>query len=319
MKRPQTLLTMALAALLLCCGETTGRAPTETTDRQVSGYGEAPALEEYISTLQQGYRDCVQQGIFFFQGVTPPNEQAYRAIVRNYRESGLETLPTQDRQALLLVAQIAFLSYADTLRYSVAVVENDTDIHDAQAQAVLEEVYSLDQERFLSARRVAGTGVSWPWPVWARQDDESPPEIRQFLNRPVEDPDGSWFVPETVWEKRDDRWSCLKVRIDSMTWAYSAWAYLENFRAFGLGIPLQRDSVGGRPAHRLSGIGAEQQDLTYWLDAETLWLRQYEYEEDGIRYTVKLEAVNEEIRIEPPDVDVPCVEHEPSGEATPAP
>lgn len=71
---------------------------------------------------------------------------------------------------------------------------------------------------------------------------------------------------------------------------------------------MQRDSVDGRPAHKFQGVGAEQRDLTYWLDAQTLWLRQYEFEEDGIRYRVKLEAVNEDIRIEPPDVEVECVE-----------
>lgn len=50
--------------------------------------------------------------------------------------------------------------------------------------------------------------------------------------------------------------------------------------------------------------------MQYWLDAETLWLRQYQYEEPSdALITVKLKAINEDISIEPPDVDVECVEN----------
>jgi hypothetical protein len=60
--------------------------------------------------------------------------------------------------------------------------------------------------------------------------------------------------------------------------------------------------------------------LDVMADAETLWLRQYQYEDSsGALITVKLEAINEDIRIVPPDVDVPCVEGTPTGEETPAP
>jgi hypothetical protein len=320
MRRLQILVTVALATFLVHCGGTTGGGRTQTTDQQFSGYPNAPPIEDYISSLREGYQTYIEEGGFFFQGMTPPNEEAYMAIARNYRQTGLETLSSQDREALLLIAQTAFLSYAETIRYSVAVATNGTGAQGEQsAEAVLEEQYSFDEEHPLVARRLAGAGLSWPWPVWARRDEGSPPETRQFFGRPMQDSHGSWFVPETVWEKGDDHWSCLKVEIDAMTWAYSNYAYLENLRALGLGVLLKRDTVGGRSAYKFSGIGAEQQDLIYWLDAETLWLRQYEYELDGVRYRVKLEAVNEDIRIKPPDVDVPCVEETPSGEETPAP
>jgi hypothetical protein len=309
MKRLPTLLTMAVAGLLLHCGDTTtGTTPTNTTDRQVGVYGSPPPLERYISWLQQGYRDYLRRGIFFFQGMTPPDELAYKALAHGYAETGLEGLSTGDRQTLLLVAQIAFISYADTLRYSVAAVGDDRN----EAGGILEEVYSLHQERSIAARHFTGTGVSWPWPLWPHQDPDSPSETVQLFDRPTDRPGGGWFVPETVWNKQSQTWSCLNMEIDDITWAFGYDAYLENLRGLGLGVLLERDAVEGRPAYKFSGVGAEQRDLIYWLDAETLWLRQYEYELDGIRYTVKLEAVNEDIHIEPPDVDVPCVEETPS-------
>ena len=84
------------------------------------------------------------------------------------------------------------------------------------------------------------------------------------------------------------------------------------FGRFARGKLEERDILDERPAYRMAAESIESYpDITYWLDAETLWLRQYAYEEDGIRYTIELEAVNEDITIEPPDVDVECVEEQP--------
>lgn len=115
-----------------------------------------------------------------------------------------------------------------------------------------------------------------------------------------------------AWDRRGAGWVCSAVKAGREEWSSAQMAYLALFADYALGDLMGSDAIGGKPAYRFTSERPPRYvAITYWLDAETLWLRQYEYEEDGVRYRVKLEAVNEDIVIEPPDVDVECVEQEP--------
>jgi len=112
-----------------------------------------------------------------------------------------------------------------------------------------------------------------------------------------------------TWDRTGNVWKCGRFKGSGDAWGTAQLVHLGRFANYARGEFLNRDVVDGSGAYRLRAKGeGSDPDAVYWLDAETLWLRQYEYEEDGIRYTVKLEAVNEDITIEPPDVDVECVE-----------
>jgi hypothetical protein len=302
---PALTLTMAL---LTSCGSSMS-APAPSTSAPGIIYGEAPPVEEYLSNLRE-LESLAAPGSIFFGELDPPSQEEYRAIVRRYREQGLDALPREERESLLLVAQFAFLAYGDTLRYSLVAQGTEGNPQDRQhGQAVMEEVYLHDPGLLPAAVRTTGTAIGWPWPLWPRWDPDAPTEVRAFLEYPSPDAKEK-FPAETVWINDTGEWTCLRWEFDSFTWAFTYGPYFSKFGRFAHGDLIGEDTLDGRPAYKFEGPNVGEKQITYWLDADTLWLRQYEYEEDGIHYLVKLEAVNEEITIEPPDVDVECVEEE---------
>jgi len=161
----------------------------------------------------------------------------------------------------------------------------------------------------------------WGWlsdPLWyTNAPDESVGFVSEWSGE-------SQFVTSTEWEKRDGRWTCTIATGEATPFALAMGVRVGNLQDYVLGDLLGPDEVDGHAAYKFYNLDRTTgREITYWLDAETLWLRQYEYEGggcdesgcwgEGIRYTVKLEAINAPIRIEPPDVDVPCLEEEPPG------
>jgi hypothetical protein len=252
-----------------------------------------------------------------------PSESEYRQLVARYREQGLEGLSEEDRHLLVAVAQVAFEAYPDILRYSVTAEETRAGSAQGRGgEAVLEEVYRHPPAAPpLAARRVQGRAIMWQWlsdPLWYA---DAPSDRLEFLEFFVADqPSETLFATWTEWDKRDDGWTCITGTGEATPFALAEGIRLGNLQDYVLGDLLGPDKVDGGAAYKLYSLNRTTgREITYWLDTDTLWLRQLQYEEDGIRYTVKLEAVNEDIRIEPPDVNVPCEEEQPSGGSTPAP
>jgi hypothetical protein len=177
--------------------------------------------------------------------------------------------------------------------------------------AVLEEVYAMwNGLQVIVARQVVGSAIEWRRSL-AEYNPDAAPERREIYEVPSK---SSEVVTSEVWDKSPEGWKCTKQTSEGGYYGLLGLAYEGRFSHLAKGTLLGEDTIDKRPAYRL--VLAEDRlqsvpEITYWLDAETLWLRQYEYEEDGIRYTVKLEAVNEDITIQPPAVDVECVEEQP--------
>jgi hypothetical protein len=282
---------------------------------QVRIYGDPPPLEEYRSGLGD-YQFIAES--FDPQG-TVLSDERYRALVAKYRQGGLDSLSETERVSLLYVAETAFLAYAATLRYSVS-SDGPVDAGGIpMVSATLEELYqdveapSEDLSWHLhvpsvAARRIQGSSVSWSWGQLPARNPQAPTERREFFDFHPE----TNFVTSATWDRDGGAWKCATFKGTDANWGLAHLAYLGRFGSYARGDLEGRDTLEGRPAYRFSIRGDPAwEDQTYWLDAETLWLRQYEYEQDGIRYTVKLEAVNEDIRIKPPGVIVECGEGKP--------
>lgn len=295
-KRVSALVAIAVAAALLTSCASSERAPAST-------YGNRPAMEEYLDNLGT-YEPFVE-----LAAGRQPTKQEYEAIVQSYRAGGLEGLADDDVRVLLAVSQMAFLSYQRTLRYSIVARETGPlDGGGLKGDAVLEEVYVMwNGVRAMVARRLAGRAIEWRRSL-AEYNPNAGPERLDIFEVP---PETSEVVTEVVWEKSSSGWRCTQQTSYGGYFGLLGLGYEGRFSQLAKGTLLGKDAIDQRAAYPLLLKGDSVQsipDITYWLDAETLWLRQYEYEEDGIRYTVKLEAVNEDITIEPPDVNVPCVE-----------
>jgi hypothetical protein len=299
------ILTLLLAASILLSGAScSSSGPHEVGNGTTSGdiYGDAPPLEDYRRMLGE-LEPLMEEGGVFFGQSRGPSEAQYEAIAAEYRRRGLKALSADDKQKLILVAQIAFLAHVDTLRYLMTAEDAEKDSQDGHyTDAVLEEVYRHRLALSVAARHINGGRVSWSWVSAPVLDSKAPDERLEVF----EDlPDDAELI--TSWDNRSGEWQCSATKISGSDWGMAHVDYYSAFRGFASGQLVGTDVVDGRDAYRFQGA-----ELDYWLDADTLWLRQYEYERDGIRYTVKLEAVNDDITIEPPDVDVPCVEETPS-------
>jgi hypothetical protein len=294
-------------ALVLVISGAAGLTCSSSPQRQPgAAYGPAPGLEEYRSGLA-GYEFIAES---FDPEGTLLGDEEYRALVAKYREEGLGSLSNAERVSLLSVAQTAFLAYAVTLRYSVS-SDGPVDAGGvAMVSASLEEVYRHLSMPSVAARRIVGSGISWSWTRFPARDPETPDERREFFEF---DPEDAKFVTSMTWDRAGRAWKCATFKGSGGAWGMTHLVHLGRFANYARGEFLGRDVVDGRLTYRLRAEGEGfDPDVVYWLDADTLWLRQYEYELDGIRYTVKLGAINEDITIEPPDVDVPCVEETPS-------
>jgi hypothetical protein len=301
LKKPLWVLAAALGgALLTSCGSGS-QAPAGI-------YGNPPAVEDYLEALTGDYE--LLPRLFQPERENALSKGEYRGLVETYRRSGLEALPAPDRLSLLAVAEAGFLAHARTLRYSLTAEPSSTgDGTNFHGQALLEEVYGDAEGPFVTARRVRGATVEWRWGLLPNRDATAPNERLDLVTYPADE--GQPAVA-TVWENRAGRWSCITFADTGQSYAWGELVYVRRFAEYAQGELVGPDKVGGRPAYRLTTKGYPSNvDITYWLDAETLWLRLYEYEQAGIRYTVKLDAVNEDITIEPPDVDVECVEERP--------
>jgi hypothetical protein len=258
-------------------------------------YGRSPALEEYRENLDK-LEVMLDEGSLFFGESPGPSETEYRELVAQYREAGLEALSIDGRRSLLMVAQLAFLEYVNSIRYVVTAEPRVSDGPGAApARGIVEEVYRQRTVPYLSAARVKGTGIRW----MAGSPERDPEAAEEWLILVEDVPEDAEFVTITGWERRTDEWTCTLGQEDSGEWFMVDFVRMRTVAGWPEGQLEGADTVDGRASYRFQGA-----EVIYWLDAETLWLRQYEY--GGLR--VKLEAVNQDIRIQPPDVDVGCVQ-----------
>jgi hypothetical protein len=288
MKTSRPFLFLLLGAALL--------ASCRSADREaVSAYGRPPALEEYRQNLGE-MEPGLQEGSLFFWDSPGPSDAEYRELVAQYREGGLEALPHEERRSLLMVAQLAFLAHARTVRYSATSEPGSNQEGEVAAgQVVAEEVYRHKDGPSLAAWRVRGNGIWWTVGAPRRRGPDAPHEDIIL----VEDvPEDAEFVTVREWERRGDQWTCTVTKSGG-GWYTVDFVRMSTMAGWPEGELLGQETIDGWSTYRFQGG-----EVVYWLDAETLWLRQYEFE--GFR--VKLEAVNEDIRIEPPDVDVDCLE-----------
>jgi hypothetical protein len=248
--------------------------------------------------------------------------ELYASLVRHFREGGLDALTDADRSQLLLVAQMAFLSHAETARYSVTSRDASPDTEPShEGEATIEEVYVAgtyflpeSTVSHLTARRVSMDRICWEsgmFPYWDAVCRGEFLLLVEFVSGEQDPKYPMYPVSDTAimteWGNVDGQWACYR-NAPTASYLYYA-AELDRWGVFvriAKATLSGRDTLDGQPAYRFEDY--QVRSVHYWLDAETLWLRQFEYEEDGIRYTVKLEAINEDLRIEPPDVDVPCEE-----------
>ncbi len=300
---PLVALVLAVALLAACNG---GNEPARDI------YGRPPPLEGYLDTLLPG--------LAAMKELDRLDPQSYGSLVSRFRDGGLEALSETDRAELLLVAQIAFLSHVQTTRYTVTSRDTTPGSEPSHAgEATIEETfvrraYSSTESTVshMSARRVSTDHICWTWGLWPYWDPECQGEHRLFVDFRSGEP---YVTPiMTAWNNLDGPWECSRTDPTSSYRYYAAELdYWGLFGGLAKAIPVGRDTLDGQPAYRLEDY--EDRSVQYWLDADTLWLRQYEFEydyegEEGIRYTVTLEAINEDIVIEPPNVDVECVEEE---------
>jgi hypothetical protein len=296
-------LAVAFSAALLASCASRSEAPATT-------YGEPPPVEEYLGSLLPGFATE--------QELDRLDPELYASIVSRFREGGLEALADSDRGELLHVAQVAFLSHAETARYRVTSRDppaGGDPSHDGEA--TVEETYVRSSYApwestvsHLTARRVTMDRVCWSLGLWPWWDAGCQGESRLLVDFvPPEQQSQVDTAIVTEWGNIDGQWMCYR---NAPTSSYRY--YAAELDRWGMFVRLRkamlsgRDTVDSQPAYRFEDY--QDRSVQYWLDADTLWLRQFEFEEDGIHYTVKLEAVNEDIRIEPPDVDVPCVEEQ---------
>jgi hypothetical protein len=281
-------------------------------------YHEAPAVEDYLESVLPGFAGLLE--------LEEVDAARYSSLVRKFRREGLESLTDEERADFLRVAQAAFLSQAETLRYLVTSRNASPRVaEDRDGYATVEELYvegTLSGEEdasdehlvlLLGGAHVKSQSILWfaPMPMW---DPEASGELWELVSFAADGEEaGLGSGVGTDWTYRDGEWTCVTVDLSTAYYYYT----LEEGRAqlyssFADGTMLGRDTLNGQAVYQFEGDqDFEVEHVRYWLDAETLWLRQYEFEDpSGALITVKLEAVNEDIRIEPPDVDVECVEEE---------
>jgi hypothetical protein len=293
------------AAVLLASCASSSEAPAGI-------YGSPPALEDYLGILLPG--------LAADQELDQLDPEFYASLVRVFRDGGLEALSDTDRTQLLLVAQIAFLSHTETARYGVTSRDaspGGSASHDGEAtveEMYVHRLYSPAQSTVsrLLARRAEADGIGWFWGLSPYWDAESRGELRLFVEFvSAEQPSETDTAIITEWANVDGNWTCYRTDATSSYRYYAAeldhWG---TFVRFARATLTDREELDGQRAYRLQDY--QDASVQYWLDAETLWLRQYRYEDSsGALITVKLEAVNDDITIEPPDVDVECVEEQP--------
>ena len=315
-RRTFSLLSVLIVGLLLsscASADTEPGAATESTGAQPG-----PAVEEYLDILLPGFAAD--------QELDQLDPELYTSLVRDFREGGLEALSEDDRSELLRVAQVAFLSHAETVRYRVTSRDaspGSVPSHDGEAtveETYVHRSYSPTDSTVsrLAARRASMRDICWSWGLTPYWDAESRGEMRLFVDfLPAEQPSEADTAIITQWGNVDGKWGCYRTRASSSYRYYAAELdYWGTFVRVAKATLSGRDTLDGSPTYRFDDY--QNKTVHYWLDAHTLWLRQYQYvDSSGALITVKLEAVNEDIPIEPPDVNVPCVEE--PGEGTPAP
>jgi hypothetical protein len=269
----------------------------------------------------QEYLDILLPGLAAETGLDQLDPQLYSSLVSRFREGGLEALSEADRTELLRVAGVAFLSHVETARYGVTSRDISPDTAPShEGEATVEEVYvrrtlSGDSPTgstvsHLAARQVNTDGIAWFWGLTPYWDAEYRGESRLFVDfvSGEQYPQGATAIITEWSSSGEGDWACYRTDPSSGYRYYAALLdYWGTFIRFAKAILSGRDTLDGQPAYRFEDY--EDSSVQYWLDAETLWLRQYQYEEPSdALITVELEAINDDIRVDPPDVDVECVE-----------
>jgi hypothetical protein len=327
---------LATAALCGCQGNGTGpgTATIERDGHTESPYHNVRPPEEYFGVLTPPLRaDLERYGIPRGDGIDEEGlittEQDYLAALSKAQSKGLEALSEDERLILLFVAGAALAAQEETIRYRVVAV--DPVSGEEIGHLVTEERYRFDTyEDYtlpnLSQRRTVAEGMAWDFGASPHLDADAPTEViesYEFTNVGTDNEE----VTRIRCAKTGKLWERLQ---GEYTEQYLASWFLPFFpRVDFLSFeaePQDTEVIGGRPAYKLAEIEdfgpAKGKERRYWLDKETLWPLQWEFEFDGetaralgwdyeggsyiVRGTV--EEVNGEVDIRRLSAGVSCAE-----------
>jgi hypothetical protein len=246
-------------------------------------------------------------------------EANYLAALSSAQSNGLERLSEDERLTVLFVSVAALAAQEETVTY--AVVATDPTSKAQIGALTVAEMYRFDTYDGytlpnLSRRQVTGDKMAWDFgtsPHYAVDAPQQVIESYDFTNGGTEDEK----VTRIRCERTKGSWSRY---LSDYTEQYGLDWFLHIFPNFPFTISIQAEprgvqAIGGRPAYELAQVEdsgpAKGGEMRLWLDKETLWPLQWEFEidEDSARslgwdyrnrgYTVRgsVEQVNAQIEI----------------------
>jgi hypothetical protein len=287
-----------LAAGALCACENQANAPAtpvaNTAYPAESPYHNVRPPEEYFQVLTPQLRaDLETTGIPRDLGDSATEnvvvtEANYLAALSKAQSNGLERLSEDERLTVLFVSVAALAAQEETVTYTVAAT-------DATSKAQIGALTVAEMYRFdtydgytlpnLSRRQVTGDEMAWDFGSSPHYAVDAPQEVIEsydFANGGSEDEK----VTRIRCERTNGTWSRY---LSDYTEQYALDWFLHivpNVEFSSLSAePREIETVQGRSAYKLIevsdfglGRGTERR---YWLDKETLWPLQWEFEIDG--------------------------------------
>lgn len=215
-------------------------------------------------------------------------EQDYLAALSKAQSKGLEALSEDERLIILFVTAAALAAQEETIRYRVVAV--DPVSGEEIGYLVTEERYRFDTyEDYtlpnLSQRRTVAEGMAWDFGASPHLEADAPTEViesYEFINVGTDDEK----VARIRCAKTGKLWERLQ---GDYTEQYGMSWFVPFFpRVDFLSLeaePQDTEVIGGRLAYKLTEVEdfgpAKGTERRYWLDKETLWPLQWEFELDG--------------------------------------
>lgn len=310
---------LMLAAWLVCgCGGDGESAPTASATPVESPYHDVKPPEEYFGLVPIDLAELDELNPEY--GMRSFTQQDYQAALAKLRANGPEALSDEEWRLVVAVSWYAYVMQAQTIKYRV--VEWDASSQKQRDTLVEERYYQFGQAEYglvplLVARHMV------------ERDHSGEPSATPSRETPADETidlyeltgAGGEKVILTQWERQGEQWTCQRGDAGG-NYVWGTWLHFYPDLAFVNAEPAGTDVVEGRPAYRLRGLQGSDGwfgDLvSYWQDVETVLPSQYEYrksgpgwgDEEGNTQRFTILEVNGEVDIQPPNVDVPCVEED---------
>lgn len=251
--------------------------------------------------------------------IPPSDENDYQAALAKLRAKGLEALSDEELSLIVAVSWYAYVMQAETITYRLMETDASSKV---QSDVVVEERYRFEKVGDFLAPVLVGSHWTEQEGSGQRADPSSanPPadEAIELYESTNADTDAENTVL-TRWERQGTQWNCQR----GAAGAGPVWAAMSHFYpdvGFVYAQPMGTEVIEGRPAYKLRAAAVSHgwfgQPELYWLDTETLLPIQYEYRKTGpewadeegntLRFTIL--EVNGKVDIQPPDVNILCVE-----------